>query len=154
MIENKLAEFISESTRDIGCNKWIYGDHIKAYVRKGHRMLYGRNILTTLDIASIEVDENKQNQGLFTAFLNKAHELNPWDATYVECVLNPNLAAFLIKNGWIASKTDPDCYYMPKNWDQYWNTTNIVTNTYADNQPPTYENLYPHIHVQKKTNYL
>ena len=97
---DQLADFIEESRDRLTCNQWISDDDMKVYIRKGRHMLYPGRSSLTLDIASVEVQEEKRGKGLWTAFLGKAHEMNPREATYIECVHNPILQASLIKHGW------------------------------------------------------
>ncbi|HZX77309.1 hypothetical protein [Lysobacter sp.] len=66
---------------------------------------------TTLDIASVCVSSTVQGRGWFTAFLAIADALNPWDATYVECVHNVRLAAFLPTAGFI--ELPPQNFFRP-----------------------------------------
>ncbi len=84
-------------------NDWLYGSDMQLYVRKSTpRLLEGRlagreRKAICLDLASFEV--YKKGEGRFAEFLRQAHEMNPWDATYVECVHNIGLRGFLSKSG-------------------------------------------------------
>lgn len=121
----KLKEFIDEG-KDSGYvpPKWIDDDDMKVYVRKGRHMLQaGGKIRVTLDIANVTVDEDKRGQGIFSNFLEHAHEMNPWDATYVECVHNQDLAVFLLKSGWMMvepSTMGANSFFLMKNWDDFF----------------------------------
>jgi|694.fasta_scaffold12015_38 hypothetical protein len=96
MIISQLKLFLDSKHR----NLWIQDDYMSVYVRKAKRFL-DKSFLTTLDIASVEVEESKRNCGLWSNFLRQSHEINPYQATYVESVLNPILFESLSKHGWI-----------------------------------------------------
>lgn len=117
----QLVDFIKESEEKHVYNLWLGDDTMKVYVRKGRHMVYPGKLSTTLDIASVEVDEDKQGQGVFSDFLDKAHEMNPWDATYIENVLNPVLATSLIRHGWLpVPGAYPESFFMPKDTAKYY----------------------------------
>lgn len=80
--------------RRFGYNLWLADKYMEVYVRRSVRTLE-LPMMNTLDIASIVVHEEYQRQGRCKAFLDKAHDLNPWDATFIENVHNPFLAAWL-----------------------------------------------------------
>src|SRR6516162_1305628 len=84
-------EMLTEWIRRVGnrkymTNEWLMADDMKVYVRRGYHVCG-----FCLDVASVEVYD--KGQGTFTRFLEVAHALNPWDATFVECVHNERLAA-------------------------------------------------------------
>ena len=117
----QLAEFIKECEDKHTYNKWLADDIMNVYVRMGRHMVYPGKLSTTLDIASVSVDEDKQGQGAWTDFLDKAHAMNPWEATYIESVLNPVLAASLIRHGWMpVPNSYPESFFMPKDSGKYW----------------------------------
>lgn len=117
----QLAEFIKDSKIKLMNNQWLQDDVMKVYVRKGRHMVYPGKLSVTLDIASVEVDEDKQGQGYWTEFLDKAHEMNPWEVTYVENILNPILSTSLIRHGWmIVPGTTPESFFMPKDLAKYF----------------------------------
>ena len=122
----QLTEFIGESEKWGHRSKWIGDDFMKVYVRRANHIVSPKKSMATLDIASIDVAEEKQNQGLCTKFLKDAHEINPWEATYVECVHNPLLASMLMRRGWIGVTTSDlsvgfgtESYFLPKDMDKY-----------------------------------
>lgn len=94
-INELLLTFLKSKMR----NAWIENEIIKVYVRKGRHILAGE-VRTTLDIAAVSVQEEFSRQGIFKSFLKFAHETNPFQATFVECVHNEILASFLLRNGW------------------------------------------------------
>ena len=119
----QLQQFIGDTETSHLRNLWISDDIMKVYVRKGRHILsVGGKLATTLDIAAVEVDEDHQGQGYWTAFLDKAHEMNPWDATYVENALNPVLAASLLRHGWFpVPGAYPESFFMPKDTAKFFN---------------------------------
>jgi hypothetical protein len=79
-------------------NKWIYDDKMKVYIRKGYHCI-NNNLFKTLDIASIEVFIT--GNGIGTSFIDIAHAINPFEATYIESVLNERFLKHLLKDNWI-----------------------------------------------------
>lgn len=121
MVVNQLKDFVEKNKNAIYCHpQWFEDDNMKVYVRKGRHILQGSKLQVCLDIASVEVVEDKRGKGIFTEFLAKAHEINPWEATYVECVNNTNLAAFLLKSGWMMAQNSPDSFFMMKDWEKFF----------------------------------
>ena len=125
-IIQQLSDFIKDAEEFHTRSKWLQDENMKVYVRKAFHIVYPKKQMSTLDIAAIDVDEDKQNQGLCTKFLKEAHELNPWQATYVECVHNPILISLLMRNGWIGvttsdplSSLSPESYFLPKDMEKY-----------------------------------
>jgi hypothetical protein len=117
----QLKLFMQEAEERLVSSRWIHDENMKVYVRKGRRSVYPGQMSITLDIATVEVDEDKQGQGLWTTFLEKAHELNPWEATYIENVLNPVLAESLIRHGWMIANSNfgSHSFFMPKDSAKY-----------------------------------
>ena len=119
-IIEKLSEFIKNADNSGPRNLWIEDENMKVYVRKSRRLLAGK-MICALDIATISVDESKQRQGFCTNFLTEAHESNPWDATFVECVLDKNLSSSLIRRGWILKEgEETESFFMPKDIAKYY----------------------------------
>ena len=92
-------------------NIWIQEPHLDAYVRKSFRLLDASTTATPcLDIGSIEVDEDKQGRGIFTAFLKRfeqaAKKANR--AVYVESILNDRLLTFLLSRGYQLTPNSSD----------------------------------------------
>jgi len=106
----QLKEFLVISGSRLTANRWLFDDKMRVYVRKGRRRLDGKELKTTLDIATVDVYE--QSQGTFRNFLAEAHELNPWDATYAECVVNPRLAMFFVNKGWVPVNGGESFYFL------------------------------------------
>lgn len=118
----QLADFIKNTENGVR-NLWLEDDVMRVYVRKGmHILSQGQRASITLDIAAVEVDEEKRGRGHWSEFLTKAHEMNPWDATFVECVHNPELAASLMRQGWMnAPGVVMESFFLPKDMDKYYN---------------------------------
>lgn len=85
---------------------WLRDDRLEVYVRKAFRFIpclplgTSGQMCTTLDIGSIGVFEEFRGQGICTDFLVKAHEMNPWDATFVESVMSDKLIRVLQRLGY------------------------------------------------------
>ncbi len=94
--------------------QWVVsGTTIQVYLRKGHHA-FGGKLISTLDIANIEIGERSRRKGLGTAVIAKLHELNPYEVTYVENILNGPLYESLMKRDWInVSKAVIPCVYKP-----------------------------------------
>lgn len=78
----QLEQFLQKAEERFVFTKWLADDKMKVYVRKGRHILspaVGKAQIT-LDVASVDVLEEFQGQGLFSEFLEKAHEMNPWEA--------------------------------------------------------------------------
>lgn len=102
----RIVAFIKTSVR----NEWIYHEHIHIYVRKGfHALPETPFVRDTFDVATVNVDEAMQRQGIFTAWLTIAEQQakkHGFAAVFVESVLNPQLAQWLARRGY--SKMGPD----------------------------------------------
>jgi hypothetical protein len=105
----KLSAFIESAKSFRVMNEWLDDDKMQVYVRKGIHMIDGK-VRTCLDVANVEV--YVQQEGTWTDFIWKAHGMNPWDCTYIECVHNPVLAAWLLKNGFLPTTTTLNSFYV------------------------------------------
>jgi hypothetical protein len=112
----KLKEFIETGQNsNFIFPKWIDDADMMVYVRKSRRILQLRGKMQVcLDIASVIVEQERRGKGIFSKFLKMAHEMNPWDATLVECVNNERLAYFLLKNGY-QKQFESESYFLMKN---------------------------------------
>ena len=90
---DKLKIFLNGKYRNI----WINTNTLRVYVRKGNHLI-NNNIVTTLDIANIEV-KNK-NKGIGTEFINNAHSSHNFEATFIESILNKRFYKYLERNRW------------------------------------------------------
>lgn len=114
---DQLKDFLETANDQWAARQWLSDDKMKVYVRKGRHYVgdglcaSGKKMSTTLDIAAVEVYE--ESRGTFKEFLYQASQLNPWDGIYVECVHNPRLAAFLIRELWVPIN-EGESFYLPK----------------------------------------
>ena len=93
-VEAQLAAWVVAVDRDLARrNLWLGRNGFKVYVRRSHRTL-GHESLTTLDIASVTVPERLRRRGWFKQFRRLAEALNPWDATFYEAVMHPDLEQY------------------------------------------------------------
>lgn len=84
----------------------------RLYVRRSKRELPGvADDARALDIASVALSPKLRSKGWFRCFLELVDALNPWEATYVECVHNPRLAQYLARSGYALDGTCS--YYRP-----------------------------------------
>lgn len=113
----QLAKFIEEHKDSYIASEWLSDEHMQVYVRRGRRSLISNAFCFTLDIANVVVEEGSQRQGRWSEFLEKAHEMNPWDATFVECVHNPILITHLAKLGWYIQQ---ESFFMPKDTQKFF----------------------------------
>ncbi len=98
---DQLAEFIAGQGKGMPRNLWLGDDRMKVYVRCGrHKLDMTRRggIATCLDIGSIEVYEPEQKT-FSEWFLPGAIKLNPWEAVYVESVMERRFQEFFERNG-------------------------------------------------------
>lgn len=108
--KQEFAKFMADKYKK---NAWLAGgDNIQVYVRKAHHPI-GDQMTNTLDIANINVENRGQGTGM--EVINWLHEVNPFDATYVESLQNPRLYARLLKDGWIdVPNSIPPSVFLPK----------------------------------------
>lgn len=107
---NELKIFLNSKDR----NTWIRTNILQVYVRKGIHLI-NNNLVTTLDIANIEVKD--KNKGIGTKFINIAHLSHNFKATFIESILNERFYQYLQKNGWnkIENSLPPSVYKEIKN---------------------------------------
>lgn len=101
-----LEEFLVSPLR----NAWIAEPGIAVYVRKAIR-LSGLSPLACLDVANVEVEKERQRQGIFRNWLAKAERVaSPrFECIYAENVHNEHLPAFLESIGYVPASY-PDCW--------------------------------------------
>ena len=100
-------------------NKWFSDKEMEIYVRRGHHLNQNKELVETLDLATIEVKEKLRGNGIFTRFLN---ELEKWfhGNIYVENVLTEQFADFFRRRtGYIDLTNDDDwltdaCFIRPE----------------------------------------
>ncbi len=112
-ILEKIAKFIQDSQKTPFKSKWLSDKLMEVYIRHGRKVLvHGKGIQQTFDIANVTV--YKKSKGTWTNFIGKVHAINPFDATYVECVHNERLASWLIRNNWLRAANCSISYFLPK----------------------------------------
>jgi hypothetical protein len=90
----QLRSFVDSRAR----NAWLETFEWKIYVRKQSYRKFQNECYLCFDIASVEVGEEFQHQGIFTSFL--AHlETNYHFNLFVENIYNPSLISILEKRG-------------------------------------------------------
>jgi hypothetical protein len=87
-------------------NIWLERKGLRVYVRKSSRSVSGIPI-QCLDIASVELQMRQRGKGRFTAFLQHAASVNPWDAIYFESVNNERLLASFRRRGYHEIENPP-----------------------------------------------
>lgn len=90
---------------------WINNDEMEVYIRKGVIREFNNIEYVTLDIANVRVFD--KGKGVFTQFLKELESVNPYDAIYIESVLEKRFFDFFLKNGYI--KGFYDCCYKVTN---------------------------------------
>jgi hypothetical protein len=111
----QLAEFVADAEGKLAQSKWLEDNKMRVYVRRGFHNLDGKPRIC-LDIANVTVFE--EQQGTWTEFAAKAHEMNPWDCTFVECVHNEHLASWLLRSGFTPTEA-MESFYLPKNMETW-----------------------------------
>lgn len=99
---NRIDDFLYENKDGrLPRSCWISCEDTgaKAYIRKGFYMLDGHNLSCCFCFASIDIPECLQRQGIFTNLLDYVIANCPWEAVYIESVLNIDLARYLLKRG-------------------------------------------------------
>ena len=107
-----LKRFLKDKTAR---NAWLESKDLRVYVRKSRRLLNTYALHDCLDIATLEITESKQRKGLGSGFIRQAPELNPYEYTYLENVLNPGFLKHLTNAGWFPVNTESldTCLYRP-----------------------------------------
>ena len=104
---DNLQKFLKGNLRNI----WINTAKLNVYVRKGYHYINGE-LLKTLDIANISVNESYKRKGLGMKFIKDAYKINPFKVTYIENVLNSNFSKKLCEDDWLIVKdANPICYF-------------------------------------------
>lgn len=69
---------------------WVYGNEGKVYIRTTQRMTSPGQIQPTIDLATVEIDEEFQNQGVFKQILQLVeHKAMQYNRTvFLENVIN------------------------------------------------------------------
>jgi len=98
---NATALFLQSDCR----SKWITIDALSVYIRKSSRFYNGK-IYKCLDIANVEVEAHKRQQGQFRAWYAKAEaeaeaeaKYFGLDAIFIESVMSSVMADFCLRHG-------------------------------------------------------
>lgn len=107
MYINDIENMIMEYKGFRGVISWLHYEHFKVYIRITKRMIAG-SIEDTIDISSIEVDENYRHQGLFKKFLLDIEDLalKHNKIVYIESILNEDIIIHLKKKDYILTDID------------------------------------------------
>jgi len=65
----------------------------------------------SIDIANVEVKRHLRGAFLFTEFLKLAHNLNPYEITYIENVSEQRFQEFFLRLGFVKA-INPQCFYL------------------------------------------
>jgi hypothetical protein len=90
-ISIQVLEFLKLSYH----NKWLCDNKMAVYVRKGHHIGSDNKMHLFFDIASVEVKEKFQKQGIFKNFLLECQKIQLYDGIFIENVLNEHLKKYL-----------------------------------------------------------
>ena len=127
----QFGAFLTEADKRWQYRTWLETAAMRVYMRKTRRLLAGL-MRNSLDIAAIEIAEEQQGKGLFSAFMEKAHTLNPYEVTYLEHAHNPLIEAWCVRHGWVADPgTSPTSFYALKT------TSETVQAASSDAIPPS-----------------
>lgn len=88
----------------LSINKWFERPEIgfQIYLRLGYRVLEGKEMVLCLQVANVGVAEPYCGKGIFTDVLSRLETIH--SCLLIENVLNPRLAAFLKRRGYIEEK--------------------------------------------------
>ena len=108
-----VTRFLTEPVR----NRYV-ADELgvcTVYTRKGIHYING-HMTRTLDVANISVEGGLRGNGIGMSVINNMHAANPYQATYVESLLNEGLHQRLLNEGWMPVKDAyPPCVYKVTN---------------------------------------
>lgn len=95
LLVDEIEKFLSSNQR----NQWINMPCFKFYLRKANRCIGGK-MVSTLDLASIEICEQQRRKGIGTEVAEFCHFLNPFDVTFIENVSHASWSLRLRRNEW------------------------------------------------------
>ena len=87
-----IQEFLGSGQR----NAWVHLEKMRVYVRARSTRYINKKIVSTFDVATVEVEAPYRGQGVFTRFLEKI-EADLDLPIYVENVLDPRFQNFFRK---------------------------------------------------------
>lgn len=103
-ILEQLESLIKRANESSSNNSYIRGEKIIAYVRVTSRLIQGQ-MMQTIDIGNVSVEEEHQKQGVFKHFLEGVETLaHRFDRTvYIESVLSRLLLEKLPEYGYTSN---------------------------------------------------
>ena len=111
-LRQQVLAFLKEAEGRRAYRDYLENEQIRLYLRKSRRII-GEKVRFCLDIASIEIAEEYQGRGLFTKIMALLHEMNPYEVSYLESILNPVLEEWCKKRRWVQMPyTQPPAFYL------------------------------------------
>lgn len=98
-ISNFIQKSISKKSI-LNSREWFENEQLKIYIRYTPKRFINGNYISTIDIASITVNEEYQNKGIFTNLLSNIENKFNKIPIYVESILNDDFKQWLIKRGY------------------------------------------------------
>lgn len=117
-----VDRFLTEPVR----NRYVSDDLgvCMVYARKGIHCING-HMTRTLDVANISVEGGMRGNGIGMSVINSMHAANPYQATYVESLLNEGLHQRLLDDGWLpVAESHPPSVFKPT--DNKWPIRNSI----------------------------
>jgi len=116
-----LDEFIRDGLVRVTQSNLSSRAHIKEpnfdvlYVRLTRHYIGDTAYRPVLDIADVNVREDRRGRGIFTDFLDRVRDTHPTLHLYVENVMNPRFQKHLERYGFavVKPRLDPPCYFLP-----------------------------------------
>lgn len=99
----EISKFIETSILKksmLNSREWFENDQMRIYIRYTPMRLINGNYISTIDIASVSINENFQNKKLFTNLLSNIENKFNKIPIYIESILNDNFKDWLIKRGY------------------------------------------------------
>lgn len=118
--EDQLRRFLADAwikPKLTPHSRWLEDDpSLRVYVRRAHHLIDG-SIREVLDIANAIAEP--MGTGRFTHFLEWIEDVQPYDGTFIESIVNPRFEEFFLNRGYIKIEYD-DCA-MQRNVYRLWN---------------------------------
>ena len=99
----EISKFIQESMLKksiLNSREWFENEQIRIYIRYTPMRLINGNYISTIDIASVIVNEKYRSKGIFTNLLSNIENKFNKIPIYVESILNEDFKEWLIKRGY------------------------------------------------------
>lgn len=100
---DEISKFIETSILKksiLNSREWFENDQIRIYIRYTPMRLINGMYISTIDIASVIVNEQYRNKKVFTNLLSNIENKFNNIPIYVESILNENFKKWLIKRGY------------------------------------------------------